>query len=174
MATTENRGGDRPTAGQNNPYKISGSGGSGQSGKKAQKAMQLRPSGGGASGATKALTDQISQGGFVKSTAPAVANVSAGGNRAVTVGRGLPAVPITADTQNPEETIFSGSSLPGGLDMADLNLPAEPVGDPDLDSVIALYPVMRYWANQPDTPNATKEYVRYLGTLISRGPTRPV
>jgi hypothetical protein len=83
-------------------------------------------------------------------------------------------VPLTAETQNPDETIFSGSSIPGGLEPSDLNLPAEPVGDPDLDSVIALYPVMRYWANQPDTPNATKEYVRYLGTLISRGPNRPV
>ena len=65
-----------------------------------------------------------------------------------------------------DETIFSGSRFPGGADFTELDLPKQPVGDPDLDTVIAYYPIMRFWANQPDTPQATKEYVRYLGTII--------
>jgi hypothetical protein len=108
-----------------------------------------------------------------QAAAPIKAKPATGGANML-MARGPAPVPLTAETQNPDETIFSGSSMPGGLDPSDLNLPAQPVGDPDLDSVIALYPVMRYWANQPDTPNATKEYVRYLGTLISKGPNRPV
>jgi hypothetical protein len=163
VATTENRGGDRPTAGQNNPYKISFNGGNGQSGKKAQKAMQLRPSGGGASGATKALTDQISQGGFVKGTAPAVANVNAPRNRAVTLGRGTPTIPITADTMNREESIMSGTSLPGGFGPEALMLPPQPEGDVKFDSSIQSYAQpLEYIASLPNTSQETREVIALL------------
>lgn len=68
-------GGMRPTAPQNNPMKVSATGGNGQSGDKARKAavkaQQLRPSGGGEYGATQALTSQIQEGGNVRTTAPA-------------------------------------------------------------------------------------------------------
>ena len=68
-------GGMRPTAPQNNPMKVSATGGNGQSGDKARKAaakaQQLRPSGGGEYRATQALTSQIQEGGNVVTTAPA-------------------------------------------------------------------------------------------------------
>jgi hypothetical protein len=159
----ENRGGMRPTAPQYNPNMISPMGGSGQSGKKAQKAMQLRPSGGGASGATKALTDQISQGGFVKGTAPAVANVGAPRNRAVTVGRDTPATPITAETMNREESIMSGTSLPGGPGPEALMLPPQPEGDVKFNSSIQSYAQpLEYIASLPNTSQETRDVIALL------------
>ena len=155
----ENRGGRRPTAPQYNPANVNGRGGNGQSGMNTDYSAFTY-------GQNKAINEQ-------RAAAPIKAKPATGGANML-MARGPAPVPLNAETQNPDETIFSGSSMPGGLDPSDLNLPAQPVGDPDLDSVIALYPVMRYWANQPDTPNATKEYVRYLGTLISKGPNRPV
>jgi len=68
------RGGFRPEAQQNNPFSVSGDGGDGQSGKfvaeKAAKAAQLRPSG-FTQGMNTAISQQISEGGNVASTANA-------------------------------------------------------------------------------------------------------
>jgi len=68
------RGGFRPEAQQNNPFSVSGDGGDGQSGKfvaeKAAKAAQLRPSG-FTQGMNTAISQQISEGGNVATTANA-------------------------------------------------------------------------------------------------------
>jgi len=159
----ENRGGPRPTAPQNNPMNIDVSGARGQNPKTPR--LDYRGLGYSVTGQTNA------QAQAAPGVARTAAQATAPAPRARNISTGLrgPAVtPITAETQFPDETIFSGSTLPGGMDMADLNLPVGPVGDPDLDTVIAYYPLMRYWASQPDTPEATKEYVRYLGTIIPR------
>jgi hypothetical protein len=67
-------GGFRPEAEQNNPFSVSGTGGNGQSGKfvaeKAAKAAQLRPSG-FTQGMNTAISQQISEGGNVATTANA-------------------------------------------------------------------------------------------------------
>lgn len=67
-------GGFRPEAEQNNPFSVSGTGGDGQSGKfvaeKAAKAAQLRPSG-FTQGMNTAISQQISEGGNVATTANA-------------------------------------------------------------------------------------------------------
>lgn len=160
----ENRGGPRPGP-QNNPNNIDISGGRGQNPKNME--LKYRGMGYGTTGQTN-MQAQLAPG--VAGTAGAAArSMPRGAMGAIPAGMGgAPVVPITADTQFPDETIFSGSPMPGGMNFEDLNLPAAPVGDPDLDTVIAYYPVMRYWANQPDTPDATKEYIRYLGTIIPR------
>lgn len=149
----ENRGGPRPGP-QNNPMNIDVSGGRGQNPRKPE--LKYTGLGYGTTGQTNAQA----------SAAPIKAAPMGGVSRGEYAGPA--AIPLTAETTNPEESIFSGTNLPGGLDFADMNLPPQPVGDPDLDTVIAYYPVMRYWASQPDTPEATKEYVRYLGTIIPR------
>ena len=38
--------------------------------------------------------------------------------------------------------------------------------DPDLEMVRRYFPVLEYWANQPDTSQATKDYVQYLRGII--------
>lgn len=154
----ENRGGNRPTAPQNNPNNIDISGGRGQNPKNME--LKYRGMGYGTTGEVNATARAA--GGVAGTVGAATRQAPRGAVQATAT----PVVPIGAETQFPEETIFSGSRIPGGADFTELDLPKQPVGDPDLDTVIAYYPIMRFWANQPDTPQATKDYVRYLGTII--------
>lgn len=156
----ENRGGPRPGP-QNNPMNIDVSGAKGQNPK--TPSLEYRGMGYGTTGQINATARAVPGVATTarQATAPRTGYIPAG-------MRGPAVVPIGAPTQFEDETIFSGSRVPGGLDFGELNLPTAPVGDPDLDTVIAYYPLMRYWANQPDTPDATKEYVRFLGTMIPR------
>jgi hypothetical protein len=154
----ENRGGPRPGP-QNNPNNIDISGGRGQN----PKNMELKYRGMGY-GTTGQINATAQAAGGVAGTVGAATRLTP--RAAMGGATATPVVPIGAETQFPEETIFSGSRVPGGADFAELDLPKQPVGDPDLDTVIAYYPIMRFWANQPDTPQATKDYVRYLGTII--------
>lgn len=152
---------------QYNPNKISPMGGNGQSGKKAEKAMQLRPSGGGESGATKALTQQISGAEGVVTTAPAAGNMGRPTrNSLANLGQARPVVGITDETQNKNESIFAGTSLPGGVGPEGLNLPPQPTDNPELNEIIKIMPAIEFWASQPDTPQTTKDYVRFLRTIL--------
>lgn len=155
----ENRGGFRPTAPQNNPANVSATGGNGQNPKNVE--LKYRGMGYGTTGQTNQLA-QLAPG--VAGTAGAAAPSM---SRSIPIGgRGAPVTPITEQSRFPEEDIRSGSRLPGGMDFNELGLPKQPTGDPDLDMVRTYYPVMQFWASQPDTPQATKDYVRFLGTII--------
>lgn len=92
-------GGFRPGADQNNPAKVSATGGNGQSGKfvaeKAAKAMQLRATG-YEQGQNQAIAEQITAGGNVRTTAPAVNPTPSAMNPAL--GNFMSAIePIDAD-----------------------------------------------------------------------------
>lgn len=154
-------GGNRPTAPQNNPSNISATGGRGQNPK--DTALKYRGMGYGTTGEINASAQAVP--GAVAGTAGAALTNNPG--RALPpAGIQAPLTPLTAPTQYPDEPITSGSRLPGGVAFEDLNLPQAPVGDPDLDQVRTYFPVMQFWASQPDTPQATKDYVRFLGTII--------
>lgn len=155
----ENRGGANGGP-QYNPNNISLTGGNGQNPKNVE--LKYRGMGYGTTGQTNQLAQEAAG---VAGTAGA-ANPTGRAIRRATAAMGAAPVPITADTMLPEEDIRSGSRLPGGLDFAELGLPQGPTGDPDLDTVRMYYPVMQFWASQPDTPQATKDYVRFLGTII--------
>ena len=156
----ENRGGFRPTAPQNNPANVSATGGNGQN----PKNVELKYRGMGY-GTTGQLNTSAQAAPGVAGTAGAATSPRT--SKTISTGMGGTAItPITADTMLPEEDIRSGSRLPGGLDFSELGLPQQPTGDPDLDMVRTYYPVMQFWASQPDTPQATKDYVRFLGTII--------
>ncbi len=152
----ENRGGANGGP-QYNPANVSATGGAGQNPKNVE--LKYRGMGYGTTGQINATAQ----------AAPGVAG-TAGAAVAPRVARPVPrgadVTPITAETTLPEEDIRSGSRLPGGLDFSELGLPMQPTGDPDLDMVRTYYPVMQFWASQPDTPQATKDYVRFLGTII--------
>lgn len=156
----ENRGGFRPTAPQNNPANISLTGGNGQNPKNVE--LKYRGMGYGTTG----QTNQLAQAAAGVAGTAGAANPTGRAIRTATAAMGAAPVPITEATRLPEEDIRSGSRLPGGLDFAELGLPQGPTGDPDLDTVRMYYPVMQFWASQPDTPQATKDYVRFLGTII--------
>ena len=141
MATTENRGGANGGP-QYNPTNVNPFGGNGQSG------MNTNYTGFGY-GQNKLINEQRQAAPITGQASPRMSTSPSSFMSNVT--------PINAPTQRPQEDIST---------FSDMNLPVRPVGDPDLDTVISYYPVMRYWANQPDTPEATKDYVRYLGTII--------
>lgn len=143
---------------QYNPNKISPMGGDGQSGKMAEKAMQLRPSGGGAYGATTALTQQIEQGGNVKTTAPAVASAN------ISMGmRGAPVTPITEPTQLQEEPIQAGTAMPGGVGPEGLMLPQPQQGDKNFNNSIQAYAQpLEYIASLPNTSQETRNTIALL------------
>ncbi len=142
----ENRGGMRPTAPQNNPANVSATGGAGQSGDYS----------GFAYGQNKALNEQrVAGNAAVKTTMPE------------TPAPQLPPVtPLTAGTELPDQTIMDGAARGDGNGIEALGLPSAPVGDPDIDMIRSYLPAMEMWANQPTTPNSTKEYINYLRTIL--------
>jgi hypothetical protein len=169
VATTENRGGMRPTAGQNNPNKISFNGGNGQSGKKAAKAMQLRPSGGGASRATQALTQQMSGAPGVITTATA----TQGGPRSLRIPASefAPTVGIGDPSSRGEEDITTGSlANPVGMMTPGpeaLMLPGGGMNNANFDSSIqSYYPILAYISSRDDTSEDTRLVINALMRAI--------
>lgn len=142
----ENRGGDRPDAPQNNPANVSATGGAGQSGQYT----------GFAYGQNKALNESRVEGN------EAVRQVNAAAP--TTAVPQLPEVtPLTAETELPNQSVMFGST-PETRNM--LGTPAQQEVAPDMEQLRSFFPLMEVWANQPDTPQSTKEYVNYLRTLI--------
>lgn len=142
----ENRGGDRPTAPQNNPANVSATGGAGQSGQYT----------GFAYSENKKLNESRVAGNA------AVRQVNA--SVPTTAVPQLPeATPLTAETELPNQSVMFGST-PETRNM--LGTPAQQEVAPDMEQLRSFFPLMEVWANQPDSPQSTKEYVNYLRTLI--------
>jgi len=81
-----------------------------------------------------------------------------------TVAPQLPEVtPLTAETELPNQSVMFGST-PETRNM--LGTPAQQDVAPDMEQLRSFFPLMEVWANQPDTPQSTKEYVSYLRTLL--------
>ena len=146
MAITENRGGDRPTASQNNPNNIGAGGGNTQSGNAS----------GFAYGMNKAINEQASQGNA------AVAAMTPSGGVAPT----LPQVtPITAPTELPNQPVTDGAALGPGMNTIP-GLPQPPIADNTQfnQNIEAYRPVLTYIANQPSTSTDTRKVISLLLT----------
>jgi len=76
-----------------------------------------------------------------------------------------PATPITAETMLPNDPITNGAPIGAGADSVP-NLPMGPSEDPDINMIRDYYPMLEFWASQPGTSQATKDYVQYLRTII--------
>jgi len=142
----ENRGGFRPTAPQNNPANVSGTGGNGQSGDYT----------GFAYGQNKVLNDsRVAGNKAVASVAPSMPS-----------GPSLPpTVPITAETQMKDQSVMHGAPIGAGANSIP-GLPQPISDDPDIQAMRDVYPILQVWASQPGSSQGTKDYVRYLGTII--------
>jgi hypothetical protein len=137
---------------QYNPANVNGLGGNGQSG------MNTDYTGFGY-GKNKEINEQRTAAPIKSSTPQAYETAP--------VEPSLPPItPLDAPTQFPNQPVTAGGALGDGPGEEVLNVPKEPTGDVDIDMVRMYYPVMQYWASQPDTPQATKDYVRFLGTII--------
>ena len=111
----ENRGGFRPTAPQNNPANISGTGGAGQSGSQPARYISGLPYGQGQA----TMTQQTS--------APMAGNpnVSAG-LASGDMGAMLPVItPLSSPTERPDEPLTSGMDFGAGPGSEALALPQE-------------------------------------------------
>jgi hypothetical protein len=145
----ENRGGMRPTAPQNNPNNISLTGGDGQNPKSPE--LKYRGLGYGTTGETNAQASAAP----IKTPQPK--------SRTFSTSRGGAAVtPLNAESAFPDESILEGTPM---LNPASSVLPPR-TDNPDYNTIVQYLPSMEWWASLPNTPQTTKDYVRYLRTII--------
>jgi len=77
-----------------------------------------------------------------------------------------PVTPLTATSELPDQSIMHGSMGGPGPDSVQ-GLPMVPNDDPDMQSMQDHYPILEWWSSQPGASQATKDYVKYLGTIIN-------
>jgi hypothetical protein len=148
----EKRGG--PNGGpQYNQANVKPMGGNGQSGR-----MDLNYSG-LPYGQNKATNEQ-------RAAAPTKApSFNAGSARMGEFRSMNPVTPITAETTDPNDPITNGVPVGPGANSIP-GLPSGPTEDPDINMIRDYYPMLEFWASQPGTSQATKDYVQYLRTII--------
>ena len=76
-----------------------------------------------------------------------------------------PITPVTAPTMDPNDPITNGVPVGPGANSIP-GLPSGPAEDPDINMIRDYYPMLEFWASQPGTSQATKDYVQYLRTII--------
>ena len=145
MAGVKGRSGGANGGPQYNPANVNGRGGNGQSGDYK----------GFAYGQNQALAEQ-------KAGAPLASVPSASAPRPV-VQPGIPqAVPLAAPTQNPDEPITTGVPVGAGAGPEALTLPKNGDTDTDKARLISYLPALEVAANQPNSSQAFRNYVRLL------------
>jgi len=150
VAITENRGGNRPTAPQNNPNNIGAGGGNTQSGKAS----------GFAYGMNKAINEQQSQGNA------AVASIASPAPSGSMPGL-APVTSITAPTELPNQPVTDGAPIGAGMNSIP-GLPQPQIADNTQfnQNIEAYRPVLTYIANQPSTSTDTRKVISLLLTTL--------
>lgn len=152
MAVTENRGGYRPTAPQNNPANINARGGNGQSGMTADYT-------GFAYGQNQAINQQ-------RQAAPMAGQPSATqATPAPTQAVGPEVIPLDAPTQRPEEPVTHGSAMGPGGGPEVMGLPA---ASPYMQSDSGIAAVRAMYMQDPNNQDLKRilEYVDRSGTNL--------
>lgn len=90
---------------------------------------------------------------------------NAGSARMGEVRSMTPVTPVTAPTMDQNDPITNGVPIGAGANSI-AGLPSGPVEDPDINMIRDYYPMLEFWASQPGTSQATKDYVQYLRTII--------
>ncbi len=147
----ENRGGNRPTASQNNPANVSGTGGAGQSGNYT----------GFAYGQNQTLNNSRIEGNA------AVASVKASGapSGAPYEGINLPPIGTLMDpTTNPSEPITAGVDFgPGpGSEALPSMFKSDMRQDENVKIAMTYLPDLSLAAQSPNAPDSYKRFINYL------------
>lgn len=81
---------------------------------------------------------------------------------------GITPMPLTAPTARPNEPVTAGAAMGAGPGTEALNLPmtSQDNQDPDIEMIRNYYPILEFWASQPGTSQATKDYVQFLRGVI--------
>lgn len=149
MSVPDNRGGMRPNAPQNNPANVSANGGNGQSGTQAPKYIPGMAAMGSSGVETMAQQQAAPMAG--RSAQP----------------QGLSELsPLTAETQFPDQPITDGAPIGDGANSV-ANLPLGVSEDPDVQSARDHLPIIEWWATQPGSTQATRDYASYLRTTLT-------
>ncbi len=136
---------------QYSPMNVSPNGGAGQSGNNTQAKMYIP--GMKQMGSTGQATYE-QQGGAGLYATPSTPAMS-------------PITPLTAPSNFPGQDVMDGARLgPGATSVP--NLPQALPDDPDMRLIQENLPLMDFWASQPGSSQATKDYVTYLKTLNTR------
>jgi hypothetical protein len=144
----ENRGGANGGP-QYNPANVSGTGGAGQSGRVAS---------GYAYGMNKQINEQAASAPMAKTSKPSASS-------GMSASPLPPVTPITRGTMDAGDPITNGVPVGPGANSIS-GLPSGPSEDPDINMIRDYYPILEFWASQPGTSQATKDYVQYLRTII--------
>lgn len=154
----ENRGGNRPTAPQNN-FAVSGTGGAGNGG----KGQPARYAAGMDYGEGQAFYDLQTQAPMSQS-GPNVPAARA--NAAMNIAE--PLIPLNAPTQRPDEPITTGVDSGAGPGSEVLTSPAAVAAqnNDDLARLAAIMPVYARIAESPYASNATRNFYRYLRSQL--------
>lgn len=142
---------------QYNPMNVNALGGNGQSGTQAAKYIPGQAYGQGQA------TMQQQKAAPMKGEMPAV-TTQAG----ALTGRGQRVLPLTEPTTRPNEPVTAGAATGAGPGNEALMLPLTTQGneDPDIVMIRNYFPILEFWASQPGTSQATKDYVQFLRGVI--------
>lgn len=112
-------------------------------------------------GMNKQINEQAASAPMAKASQPRPASASK-----MMSASPLPAItPITAETMDPNDPITNGVPVgPGANSIPGMS--SGPTQDPDINMIRDYYPMLEFWASQPGTSQATKDYVQYLRTII--------
>jgi hypothetical protein len=78
----------------------------------------------------------------------------------------LPAVSeIGAPSAFPGQPVTDGAPMGAGVNSIP-GLPQEGPIDPDMEMAREYFPILEFWASQPGSSQGTKDYVKYLGTIL--------
>ena len=153
----ENRGGNRPTAGQNN-YAVSATGGSGNGGTQAAQAMT-----GGAYGENQAMMEMQTSAPMNASPTYA-ATPSMGRPQSAPTGQQI--VPLDAPTQRPDEPVTTGIDVGEGAGSEVMYAKDQTLATEDRQRMITALPTLSILAESPSASNAFRNYVRYLRSVL--------
>ena len=153
----ENRGGNRPTAPQNN-YSVSATGGSGNGGTQAAQAMT-----GGQYGENKDMMEmQTSAPMNASPTMPLTPSMG----RSQTAPTEQQIVPLDAPTQRPEEPLTTGIDSGAGAGSEVMYANDQTLATEDRKRMLTALPTLSILAESPSASNAFRNYVRYLRSVL--------
>lgn len=153
------RGGNRPTAPQNNPMNVNGRGGNGQNGTQAAKYVSGLPYG---EGQTLMQTQQAAP----LAAAPSIEQSSMPSGLA-SAAASQPLIPLNAQTTRPDEPVTAGAPMGAGPGMEVLGLPNNAaLMNQDVQNMAKYIPYLESVANQPESSNAVRLLVRYLKSQV--------
>ena len=112
-------------------------------------------------GMNKQINEQAASAPMAKAPQPRPASAS----KMMSASPLPPVIPITAETMDVNDPITNGVPVGPGANSIP-GLPSGPTQDPDINMIRDYYPMLEFWASQPGTSQATKDYVQYLRTII--------